>query len=43
MCPRRSLASATELGDTLETTVAELPVSWRWGEKDVTLLGDAAQ
>jgi len=38
----RAYASATELEDTIETTVCELPVSWRWGGGDVTLLGDAA-
>ena len=27
----RSLAEATELGDVIESTVSELPVSWKWG------------
>jgi len=38
----RSMAEATVLGDVVESTVSELPVSWKWGEGDVTLLGDAA-
>ena len=38
----RALVEATTPADVIESTVAELPVSWRWGEGDVTLLGDAA-
>ena len=38
----RAMAEATQLGDVVESTVSELPVSWKWGEGDVTLLGDAA-
>ena len=36
------MATATRPADVLESTVSELPVSWKWGEGDVTLLGDAA-
>ena len=36
------LVSGTTFDDAIETTISELPLSWRWGEGDVTLLGDAA-
>ena len=38
----KALVEATKFEDAIETTVCELPVTWRWGDGDVTLLGDAA-
>ncbi|KAL7566282.1 hypothetical protein ACA910_013611 [Epithemia clementina (nom. ined.)] len=39
----RGLVQATEFHEIIESTIAELPVSWKWGQGyDVTLLGDAA-
>ena len=38
----RALVEATTPADVIESTVAELPVAWRWGDGAVTLLGDAA-
>ncbi|GMH78640.1 hypothetical protein TrST_g5078 [Triparma strigata] len=38
----KALVSATNFEDAIETSVCELPVTWKWGEDDVTLLGDAA-
>jgi salicylate hydroxylase len=38
----QAMVAATRLDDVIESTVAELPVSWKWGEGNVTLLGDAA-
>ena len=38
----QAMVTATQLDDVIESTVSELPVSWKWGEGNVTLLGDAA-
>ncbi|GMH64652.1 hypothetical protein TL16_g04013 [Triparma laevis f. inornata] len=38
----KALVAATNFEDAIETTVCELPVTWTWGQDDVTLLGDAA-
>jgi len=38
----KGLVEATDSKDVIECTIAELPVSFRWGERDVTLLGDSA-
>lgn len=36
------LVEATDPKDIIVSTVAEFPVTWNWGEGNVTLLGDAA-
>ena len=39
----QALVEATDSKDIIDCTIAELPVTWKWGQGyDVTLLGDAA-